>query len=74
MKTLIKEITSVTSQGVGFRLTEKGQLGNSGGLNSKNWFVSWDCVGRALFREQYSDSMTVAELRLEREEEPHGKA
>ena len=64
MKTLIKEIKNITTEGVSFTLTEKAQLNK--GLNTKNWYVSWDKIGRALFKEQYSDSTSVKVLDIER--------
>lgn len=64
MKTLIKEIVSVNSEGVSFNLTEKASL--NGGLSTDQWYVSWDKIGRALFGEQYSDAVSVEDLRIER--------
>ena len=66
MRTLIKEIINVNSEGVSFKLTEKASL--TGGLSTDQWFVSWDKIGRALFKEQYSDAITVKDLRIERGE------
>jgi len=51
MKTLIKEIVNVNSEGVSFRLTEKASL--TGGLSTEQCYVSCDKIGRALFKEQY---------------------
>ena len=67
MKTLIKEIKNVNSEGISFTLTQKAAL-NAGGLSTDQWFVSWDKIGHALFGEQYSDAVSVAELRVERSE------
>lgn len=53
MKTSIKEITSVTSEGVSFKLTKKASL--NGGFSADQWYVSWDKIGGALFGEQYSN-------------------
>lgn len=64
MKTLIKEIVNVNSEGVSFKLTEKASL--NGGLSTDQWFVSWDKVGRALFNDQYSDAVSVKDLKIER--------
>ena len=64
MKTLIKKINSVNSEGVSFTLTEKASL--SGGLITDQWYVSWDKIGRALFKDQYSDAVDVKDLDLER--------
>lgn len=65
MKTLIKNISNVNSEGFSFRLTEKAKLIH-GGISTKEWWVSWDAVGEALFKEQYSDATSVKELTLER--------
>ena len=65
MKTLIKEIANVNSEGVSFKLTEKASL--NGGLSTDQWYVSWDKIGRALFGEQYSDAVSVKDLRIERD-------
>ena len=64
MKTLIKEIKNVSSEGVSFTLTQKAAL--NGGLSTDQWFVSWDKIGRALFGEQYSEAVSVADLKIER--------
>ena len=64
MKTLIKEITNVNSEGVSFTLTEKASL--NGGLSTDKWWVSWDKIGRALFQEQYTDAISVKDLNTER--------
>lgn len=64
MKTLIKTIAHVDSEGVTFVLTEKASLG--GTFKAKQWNVSWDNIGRALFKEQYSDAESVKELQTER--------
>lgn len=66
MTTLIKEIVNVSSEGVSFKLTEKASL--NGGLSTNQWFVSWDKIGRALFKDQYSDAITVKDLKIERGE------
>ena len=65
MKTLIKEIKNVDGEGVSFTLTEKASL--NGGLSTDQWYVSWDKIGRALFKEQYSDAISVVDLQAERE-------
>jgi hypothetical protein len=67
MKTLIKEIVNVNSEGVSFKLTEKAAL--SGGLSTDQWYVSWDKIGRALFGDQYSDAVNVKDLKIERGED-----
>ena len=64
MKTLIKEIVGINSQGVSFNLTERAQL--NGGLNTKKFNVSWDTIGKALFRGQYSDAESVKVLNSDR--------
>jgi hypothetical protein len=64
-KTLIKSVTNVSAEGISFELTSKAQM-NGRGLATKNWYVSWDKIGSALFGDQYSDSVTVAELNAER--------
>jgi len=69
MEVLIKEIISVNSEGVSFSLTEKAAL--NGKMSAKEWFVSWDKIGKALFKEQYSDAVTVKELREFRGELTH---
>jgi hypothetical protein len=66
MKTLIKEIVNVSSEGVSFKLTEKASL--TGGLSTDQWYVSWDKIGRALFNDQYSDAVSVKDLKIERGE------
>ncbi len=66
MKTLIKKIVNVNSEGVSFQLTEKAAL--NGGLSTDQWYVSWDKIGRALFGEQYSDAVDVEDLKIERGE------
>jgi len=66
MKTLIKKITNVDSEGFAFELTESASL--NGLISTKEWWVSWDEVGKALFKEQYSDEENVKELRVERGE------
>lgn len=67
MSTLIKEITNIDAQGVGFTLTEKVPL--NGGMSAKQWWVSWDHIGKALFGEDYSDAESVKELRIARGED-----
>jgi len=67
MKTLIKEIINVSSEGVSFKLTEKASLTNEG-LSTNQWYVSWDKIGRALFGDQYSDSVNVKDLKIDRGE------
>lgn len=52
MKALIKEIKSVSSEGVIIHLTEKVTMG--GQFRSDKLFVQWDQIGRALFGSQYS--------------------
>ena len=66
MKTLIKEIISVDSEGVGLELTEKASL--NGGLKAKQYWVSWDKIGKALFGDQYSDAVSVKDLQKVRGE------
>jgi hypothetical protein len=66
MKTMIKSIKNVSSEGISFTLTEKASL--NGGLSTDQWFVSWDKIGRSLFKEQYSDAVSVTDLMIEREE------
>jgi len=60
MKTIIKEIGTITTQGVSFKLTEKASL--DGGLRTVDWSVSWDKIGKALFKEQYTDAESVKDL------------
>ncbi len=57
-KTHIKEIVSVSNEGVSFTLTEKASL-NGRGLKATKWYVSWDKIGKALFDEQYSDDERI---------------
>lgn len=66
MKVLIKEIVNISSEGVSFKLTGKAAL--NGGLSTDQWYVSWDKIGRALFKDQYSDAVSVADLQIERKE------
>lgn len=68
MKTLIKEIGKINSEGISFTLTNKASL-NEGGLSTTHWYVSWDRVGRALFGDQYSDAVDVKDLKVERGED-----
>ena len=67
MTTLIKEVLNVNSQGVSFVLTEKASL--NGRLSTEQWYVSWDAIGKLLFKEQYSDCVDVKDFRFERGEE-----
>ena len=67
MKTIIKEITNITSEGVSYNLTEKASL--TGEFESASWFVSWDKVGAALFGDQYTDATSVKELNTTRKKE-----
>ena len=66
MKVLIKKIVNVNSEGVSFTLTGKASL--NGGLSTDQWYVSWDKIGRSLFKDQYSDAVSVEDLRIERGE------
>lgn len=66
MKTLIKEIVHVSSEGVSFKLTEKASL--NGGLSTDQWYVSWDKIGKALFKDQYSDTESLKDMRKARED------
>ena len=66
MKTLIKKILNVSSEGVSFTLAGNASL--DGGLPAEQWYVSWDKIGRALLKEQYSDTVDVEYLRIERGE------
>lgn len=59
-KTIIKSVNTITAEGVSFTLSGSASL--NGGLSTKEWYVSWDAIGKALFREQYSDAQTVKEL------------
>lgn len=65
-KVLIKEIVNVSSEGVSFKLTGKASL--NGGLSTDQWYVSWDKIGRALFSDQYTDAVTVKDLKVDRGE------
>ena len=67
MKTLIKDIVNVNGDGVSFILTERASL--DGGMKTKQWWVSWDTVGKALFGDQYSGSVDVKDLKKERGED-----
>jgi len=67
MKTLIKQIVKVTGEGISFDLTEKASL--NGGMESKQWYVSWDKIGKALFGDQYSDAESVKDLKRLRGEQ-----
>jgi hypothetical protein len=66
MKVLIKEIVNVSSEGVSFKLTGKAAL--NGGLSTDQWYVSWDKIGRALFKDQYINAVSVSDLQIERKE------
>lgn len=61
MSVIIKTINSVTSQGVSFSLNKAARL-NDDGMLAKEWYVSWDKVGRELFGAEYTDAETVKEL------------
>ena len=65
MKTLIKEITSVTAEGICFNLSQKAAL-SAGRLSASKYFVSWDKIGEALFGDQYFDTGDLEALRFER--------
>ena len=65
MSVVIKEIVSISSEGVTLRLSEKAAL--NGTLRTDQWFVSWDKIGRALFKDQYSDAVNVKDLQIDRE-------
>lgn len=65
-QTLVKQIGKVTTEGVSFTLTEPVSL--NGGLSTEQWYVSWDEIGKALFGDQYSDAVTVKDLREQRGE------
>jgi hypothetical protein len=65
MGVLIKEITRIDSEGVAFKLTGKASLDKSG-FAADQWYLSWDKIGRVLFKGQYSNANTVRELRIER--------
>lgn len=52
MTVRIKDIVTTTSTGVSFTLTGKASL--NGGMSTDVWWVSWDKIGKALFKEQYS--------------------
>ncbi len=64
MTAIIKEIVSISSEGVTLKLSERVAL--NGGLRTDQWFVSWDKIGRALFKDQYSEAITVKGLQIER--------
>jgi len=66
LKTLIKKIVKTNSEGVCFELTQEASLVS---LKSKIWWVSWDKIGKVLFKDQYSDKTSVKELQTEREAE-----
>ena len=65
MTAVIKETVSISSEGVTLRLSEKAAL--NGGLRTNQWFVSWDKIGRALFKDQYTDAVNVKDLQIDRE-------
>ena len=65
MTAIIKEIVSMSSEGVTMRLSEKVAL--NGTLRTDQWFVSWDKIGRALFKDQYTDAVNVKNLQTDRE-------
>lgn len=54
MKPLIKEITNISKEGVALKLTAKASL--NGSVNTDTWWVSWDRIGRALFKDYYTDN------------------
>ena len=62
----IRNIVSITPEGVAFELTVPAQL--NGGISTKQWYVSWDRIGRSLFKDQYSDAISVDDLQIERKE------
>lgn len=56
-KTIITEISHVTSRGVRFHLNKKTSL-KSGNLKTDNFWVSWDKIGKLLF-DDYTDDDSV---------------
>ena len=66
-QTLIAKVFNVNSEGVSLELTQPACLDR--GMAAKQWRVSWDAIGKALFKEQYLDcDMSVADLKIERGE------
>lgn len=65
MKALIKGISNVDSEGVTLVLTKPVSYG--GTFKSKTWIISWDELGRLLFKDQYIDAVSVDKLQAIRE-------
>ena len=59
-KVAIKTINNVTSEGVSFTLNHPATLNT---LKTKEYWVSWDRIGKALFPDEYTDAETVQELK-----------
>jgi hypothetical protein len=66
-KVLIKTINNVSKEGVSFTLTHPAALWEDG-LVTKDWYVSWDRIGMALFGDAYADAATVTEMQEKRNE------
>lgn len=67
MSVLIKGISNVNSEGVTLELTQKAMLHT--GISTDVWRVSWDKIGEALFKDQYSNTVSVAGRNIERSKE-----
>lgn len=49
----IESVKNETTEGITLVLNEPTALNN--GLKSKTWWVSWDKIGEALFKDQYNN-------------------
>ena len=58
---IITEYSNVTNEGVVLHLNEPAKL-KTGQILSKEFFVSWDKIGQALF-ENYTEKCEVADRR-----------
>lgn len=65
-KTLIKGFSNVTSKGISLKLTKPASL--NGGIKSKEYWVSWDKIGIALFGDQYDTEPNITDLKIKRGE------
>ena len=69
MKTLlINGISNITKEGVVLHFNQKFALNQyavdgRGGLETDEWYVSWDAIGRALCGDAYCEETEVTKLR-----------
>jgi len=58
---IITEVRNKTREGIILVLNKPYPI-REGGMASKEWFVSWDKIGRALFGDVYADELTVSSM------------